>query len=44
MMNGKINYRQKNIVFADKKIPRHHSQEFIVTVKIKELTNVHAAG
>ena len=30
--------------FAEKKIPRHHSQEFIVTVKIKELTNVHAAG
>ena len=43
-MNGKINYLQKNIVFAEKKIPKPHSQEFIVTVKIKALTNVHAAG
>ncbi|SVC90937.1 uncharacterized protein METZ01_LOCUS343791 [marine metagenome] len=40
-MNGKINYLQKNIVSAGKKIQSHHSQEFIVTVKIRELTNAH---
>jgi len=43
MMNGKTNYRQKNIVYAGKKIPKPHSQEFIGTVKIREFTNVRAA-
>jgi len=42
-MNGKTNYRQKNIVYAGKKIPKPHSQEFIGTVKIKEFTNARAA-
>ena len=42
-MNGKTNYRQKNIVYAGKKIPKPHSQEFIGTVKIREFTNVRAA-
>ena len=40
-MNGKTSYRQKNIVYAEKKIPKPHSQEFIGTVKIKGLTNAH---
>ena len=43
MMNGKTNYRQKNIVYVGKKILRPHSEEFIVTVKITEFTNVRAA-
>jgi len=43
IMNGKTSYRQKNIVYAGKKIPKPHSQEFIVTVKIREFTNVRAA-
>jgi len=43
IMNGKTSYRQKNIVYAGKKIPKLHSQEFIVTVKIREFTNVRAA-
>ena len=38
-----MNYRQKNIVYAGKKIPKLHSQEFTVTVKLREFTNVHAA-
>jgi len=42
-MNGKTSYRQKNIVYAEKKILKHHAQEFIVTVKIREFTNVRAA-
>ncbi len=42
-MNGKTYYRQKNIVYAGKKTPKPHSREFIGTVKIKGLTNVHAA-
>jgi len=43
IMSGKANYHQRNIVYVGKKIPKLHSQEFIGTVKIKELTNVHAA-
>jgi len=43
MMSGKANYHQKNIVCVEEKIPKPHSREFIVTVKIKGLTNVHAA-
>jgi len=42
LMNGKANYHQRNIVYVGKKIPKSHSREFIGTVKIKELTNVHA--
>ena len=42
IMSGKANYRRRNIVYVGKKILKHHSQEFIVTVKIKGLTNVHA--
>ena len=41
-MNGKTSYRQKNIVYAEKKIPKPHSQEFIGTVKIREFRNVRA--
>ena len=43
IMSGKANYHQKNIVFVGGKILKPHSREFIVTVKIKGLTNVHAA-
>ena len=43
MMSGKANYHQSNIVYVGKKIPKPHSREFIWTVKIKGLTNVHAA-
>jgi len=43
IMSGKANYHQRNIVYAGKKIPNPHSLEFIGTVKIKGLTNVHAA-
>ena len=43
IMSGKANYHQRNIVYAGKKIPKPHSREFIGTVKIKGLTNVHAA-
>ena len=43
IMSGKASYRQKNIVYAEKKILNPHSQEFIGIVKIKGLTNVHAA-
>ena len=32
-----------NIIYVGKKIPKPHSREFIGTVKIKGLTNVHAA-
>jgi len=42
-MSGKANYHQRNIVYVGEKIPKPHSQEFIVTVKIKGLTNAHAA-
>ena len=40
MMSGKVNYHQRNTVYVGKKIQSHHSQEFIVIVKIMELTNV----
>jgi len=43
IMSGKANYQQKSIVYEGKKIPKPHSREFIVTVKIKGLTNVRAA-
>ena len=43
IMSGKVNYHQRNIVYVGKKIPKPHSREFIGTVKIKGLTNVHAA-
>jgi len=43
IMSGKVNYHQRNIVYVGKKIPKLHSREFIGTVKIKGLTNVHAA-
>ena len=42
IMSGKANYHQRNIVYVGKKIPKLHLREFIVTVKIKGLTNVHA--
>jgi len=42
-MSGKANYHQRNIVYVGGKIPKPHSQEFILTVKIKGLTNVHVA-
>ena len=41
IMSGKANYHRRNIVYVGKKIPKPHSQEFIVTVKIKGLTNAH---
>ena len=44
IMSGKANYHRRNIVYVGKKIPKPHSQEFIVTVKIMVLTNVHAAA
>ena len=43
IMSGKANYQQRNITYAGKKTPKPHSREFIGTVKIKGLTNVHAA-
>ena len=43
IMSGKANYHQRNIVYVGKKIPKPQSHEFIVTVNIKGLTNVHAA-
>ena len=42
IMSGKANYHRRNIVYVGEKIPKPHSQGFIVTVKIKGLTNVHA--
>ena len=44
IMSGKANYHRRNIVYVEEKILNPHSQEFIVTVKIKGLTNVHAAA
>jgi len=43
IMSGKANYHQRNIVYVGEKIPKRHSREFIVTVKIREFTNVRAA-
>ncbi len=42
IISGKVNYHQMNTVYVGKKIPKPHSREFIGTVKIKGLTNVHA--
>ena len=41
IMSGKANYHQRNIIYVGEKIPKPNSQEFIVTEKIKGLTNAH---
>ena len=43
-MSGKTNYRQKNIVYAGKKILNPHSQEFIGTVKDKGIYKCTCCG